>query len=91
MSEPAAQQVERLYALNVAIRHFPESPSNYVLRGEFYLEQGAYEQAVADFREALEQAVQEVEAERWGIVAQSMQDRAQFGLEVAQQKLHAEK
>ncbi len=45
-SGPVAQ---RLDALNAAIASHPQSASNYVLRGEIWLDKGEYEMAAADF------------------------------------------
>ncbi len=86
----AERQAERLRELNVALRLYPESPTNYVLRGEFYLELGDYGRAADDFCKALGLACRQFDDDRWGIVAQSMQDRAQRGLKIAQRNLNLE-
>lgn len=70
----------RLRELSLAIEFYPDAPANYVLRGELYVEMGMSELAAADFRQALTLAVEQVETERWGVVAQAMQDRADAGL-----------
>ena len=70
----------RLYNLNWAISAFPDAPANYVLRGELLLGIGDSLGAAADFRRALELALNEVESEDWGLVAQALQDRALVGL-----------
>lgn len=73
-------------SLNRAIAENPESPTNYVLRGELALESKAYEQAISDFKKALELASIQIETSDWGIVAQVMQDRAYRGLQEARRK-----
>jgi hypothetical protein len=75
-----------LRSLNRAIAEHPESPTNYVLRGETALEMKAYDQAISDFKKALEVASIQVETRNWGIVAQVMQDRAYAGLAEAKPK-----
>jgi tetratricopeptide (TPR) repeat protein len=75
-----------LRSLNRAIAEHPEAPTNYVLRGELALEIKAYDQAISDFKKALELASIQVETSNWGIVAQVMQDRAQLGLSEAKRK-----
>jgi len=77
----------RLYHLSQAITTYPDAPTNYVLRGELYLELDDYAQAVADFRRALELASAQIETDRWGLVAQAAQDRALAGLRKAQKKV----
>ncbi len=82
--ERAAQHNRRISRLSSAIEFSPDAPTNYVLRGELYMEIGDYASAVVDFRRALELATAQVENEDWGIIAQTMQDRAQEGLAEAQ-------
>jgi|FLYN01.1.fsa_nt_gi tetratricopeptide (TPR) repeat protein len=74
---------QRLRNLSLAIEKYPETPANYVLRGELYLDAGEYELAAADFRRALELASAQFEASDWGGIAQVMRDRAEAGLERA--------
>jgi hypothetical protein len=69
-----------LQDLNRAIAEHPTSPTNYVLRGELALDTKDYGQAAADFEKALELGSAQVETATWGIVAQTMQDRAYAGL-----------
>jgi tetratricopeptide (TPR) repeat protein len=76
---------QRLHSLSRAIEDAPETPANYVLRGELYLEVGEYELAEADFQRGLELAAAEFETSDWGIMAQAMRDRAEAGLASAQQ------
>ncbi len=88
--EQAEERARRLRELNVAIELFPNSPSNYVLRGELYLEAGANELAADDFHRALELAVKQVETQLWGVVAQAIQDRAETGLQTVLKNLRAD-
>ncbi|MBI5666682.1 MAG: hypothetical protein HZC41_01630 [Chloroflexi bacterium] len=73
--------------LTSGIEQHPETPANYVFRGELLLQTGAYAAAADDFRRALELAAQQVETARWGLVAQAVQDRALAGLERAERRL----
>ncbi len=72
--------------INAAIASYPEAASNYVFRGELLLKMGELAAAEADFQRGLELAAQQVEAHRWGIVAQAVQDRAYVGLKEARKK-----
>jgi hypothetical protein len=85
--ERAEQRAARLEALNQMIEMVPDSPTGYVLRGELYLEARAYGPAYDDFSFALVLASEQVETADWGLVAQSMQDRAEMGLAQARQFL----
>jgi tetratricopeptide (TPR) repeat protein len=71
---------ERWRNLNWAIAAYPHVAANYVLRGELLLKQGDTPGAIADFRRALDLAAAQVDKEDWGVVAQSLQDRALVGL-----------
>ena len=62
---------------------YPKVAANYVLRGELLMKQGDTPGAIADFQKALDLAVVQVEVEAWGVVAQSVQDRALVGLREA--------
>jgi hypothetical protein len=77
---------QRLRSLSLAIEKHPETPANYVLRGELYLDVGENELAAADFQRALELAEAQFEASDWGGIAQVMRDRAEAGLEKAQRR-----
>ncbi len=70
----------RLYDLNWAVKAYPDAPANYVLRGELLFARGDLFGAIADFRRGYELAAIGVENEDWGVVAQSLQDRALAGL-----------
>jgi hypothetical protein len=76
----AISKRERWRNLNWAIAAYPDVAANYVLRGELLLKQGDTPGAIADFRQALDLAMADVEKEDWGVVAQSVQDRALVGL-----------
>lgn len=75
-----ARRRERLNALNFAIASYPESPVNYVLRGELYLAARDDDQAAHDFEMALSLADSAFTQSDWGLVAQSARDRALVGL-----------
>ncbi len=77
---------QRLRSLSLAIEKYPETPANFVLRGELYLDVKEYELAAADFQRALELAAAQFEASDWGGIAQVMRDRAEVGLERAQRR-----
>jgi len=74
------EQSRRLHELNVSIEFSPNSPTNYVLRGELFLERREVHLARADFEVALELAEAFDAEEGWGIVEQVMRDRALDGL-----------
>lgn len=74
----------RVAELSQMIESYPESPANYVFRGELLLETGAYEQAADDFQKALNIASEQTASADWGLVAQAVQDRAYAGLEKIQ-------
>ena len=80
-------RLDRLAALDDAIVMHPDSPSNYVLRGEMYLKARDYLLAVHDFEQACRLIERHLEEDDWGVVAQSLQDRALRGLERARQHL----
>jgi hypothetical protein len=71
---------QRLRALNQAIAGADNTPTNYVLRGELYLELGAYKLALADFEHAEKLATYQLDEHNWGFIAQAMLDRAQAGM-----------
>jgi tetratricopeptide (TPR) repeat protein len=71
---------ERLANLTNAIERHSDAPVNYVLRGELFLTMGQPEQAAADFEEALRLAQAQFVDMPWGILEQSMADRAAVGL-----------
>jgi hypothetical protein len=74
---------QRLRSLSLTIEKYPDTPANYVLRGEIYLDVNEHELAAADFQRALELATAQFEASDWGGIAQVMRDRAEAGLERA--------
>ena len=73
-------RMERWHNLNWTISAYPDVPVNFLLRGELLLGQGDTLGAITDFRRALELAAQQVDTEDWGVVAQTVQDRALAGL-----------
>ena len=83
------RRLRQLEDLFTAIAAHPDSFTNYVLRGELYLQMGEYESALADFEIAQKLASEHLAVDNWGLVAQVMQDRALVGL--AQAKRHLEK
>ncbi len=83
---PGRQQAmlqARITALDDAITLYPSSSANYVLRGEAYLKAGQAERAIIDFEIAQRLAQADIMNNRWGLVAQAMQDRARRGLQQA--------
>lgn len=85
-SRQAEEYGRRLLELDNAIIAYPDASANYVFRGEIYLELGEDELAALDFRRALELAGVELETNRWGLIAQTLQDRALTGLEKIRQR-----
>jgi hypothetical protein len=79
--------MERIRQLDYAIENAPDTPANYVLRGELYLSAGEYALAQADFLRGYDLAVRDFERSDWGLIAQAMQDRAQAGLQQVSKKL----
>ncbi|MEZ4668854.1 MAG: hypothetical protein R3E39_13175 [Anaerolineae bacterium] len=71
----------RLNDLTDAIAMSPETASNYVLRGELYLEMREYQLAEADFQQGYDLAVAQFETADWGVMEQVMRDRALMGLQ----------
>ncbi len=69
-----------LAVLTEAIRRHPDAPSNYVVRGEFYLGRGEILAAAADFRRALQLAESGAARAAWGYVYTALADRAREGL-----------
>ncbi|HYO87728.1 MAG TPA: hypothetical protein VER79_03720 [Candidatus Limnocylindrales bacterium] len=82
------QQNDMETELDRAIERYPESASNFVLRGELRLKRGDAEDARADFVRAYEIAAQNVADHQFGFVAQMTQDRALDGLERAKALLN---
>jgi hypothetical protein len=76
-------QAIRLHLLNRAIEGSPDAAVNFVLRGEYWLEQEDAQQAIADFQTAIELAETELETSDWGYIQQTLFDRSQQGLRLA--------
>lgn len=70
----------RLLYLNRAIEGSPDAAVNFVLRGEYWLEAGDWEQATQDFEQALELAKSALATSEWGYLEQALVDRAEHGL-----------
>ncbi|MCB9437923.1 MAG: hypothetical protein H6673_13185 [Anaerolineales bacterium] len=70
----------RLLYLNRAIEGSPNAAVNFVLRGEYWLEAGDWEQATQDFEQALELAQSALVTSEWGYLEQALVDRAEHGL-----------
>jgi tetratricopeptide (TPR) repeat protein len=81
---PRQQRLEDLFS---AIAANPDSPTNYVLRAELYLQKGEYELAIDDFEIAQKLASERLAVDNWGLIAQVMQDRALVGLAQAKRRL----
>lgn len=77
----------RLTALNRAIATHPDSPENYVLRGELYLNMRMDELALLDFEFAEQWATNQYAEADWGVLAQALQDRAEVGAQRARKRL----
>jgi tetratricopeptide (TPR) repeat protein len=76
----ASNQEIRLRLLNRVIEQHPDAAVNYVLRGEYWLEQGDFQQAEADFLAAIVLGQAELETSDWGFLQQALVDRARQGL-----------
>jgi tetratricopeptide (TPR) repeat protein len=87
LSENPESLARRIHDFDMAIEYTPEAAGNYVLRGELYLHSREYELALLDFERGLALADAQYEVEDWGIVAQTVRDRALAGLQKAARKL----
>lgn len=74
------QASNRLTDLNLSIEFYPASATNYVLRGELFEAREQFHLAAADYETALQLAAEQVTTDPWGLVAQTVQDRAMIGL-----------
>ena len=84
-----AEFTERMATLDDAIEAHPEGMSNYVMRGELLLELGRLAEAIEDLERGEALATQEFAERRWGVVAQTLRDRARRRLETARKQLRA--
>ncbi len=75
-----ATMVERVDELSDAIAQYPNSPANYVLRGEMFLEGGDRDLAADDFEHAIRLADEQAESANWGYIYRALADRAREGL-----------
>ena len=71
-----AEYRQQLANLNAAINQYPEAAVNYLQRAELYRAQGEPNLAKADLKAAYRRAQTELADARWGLVAQSVRDRA---------------
>jgi hypothetical protein len=84
--ERADMDNQRLWMLNETIAAHPDNASAYLLRAELFAEYNYHALAVPDFERAIIYATQQIEqahkgqGEAWGLIAQSVQDRAMEGL-----------
>lgn len=81
--ERANEYAERLARLDQAVARHPVAASNYILRGELHLAAGMIDHAVRDFQQGLDLANRQLVVEDWGMVTQTLRDRAVIGLEQA--------
>jgi len=75
-----AEIISRVDVLTEAIERYPDSPVNYVLRGEALLEGGDNDLAADDFVKALALAEPRAETANWGYISRALADRARDGL-----------
>ena len=83
-TRPQSVNELRIEALTRAIEQYPNTPTNYVLRGEVYLTIKQHSLAAADFHRALGLAEARVDELPWGYANAAVIDRAQNGLRHAQ-------
>lgn len=74
------QQQARLDDLNLGIELYPDNATNYMLRGALFEEQQQLHLARADYEMAWQLAGEQVKTDRWGVITQTVQDRAMMGL-----------
>lgn len=74
----------RIADLTEALATYPDSATLYLSRAEAYAEIEEYGQAVEDFRRAARLADEQFKTKPWGVVAQTLRDRALRGLQQAQ-------
>ena len=86
----ADQAAERIRHLDAAIENAADTPANYVLRGELYLNLREYALARRDFQRAHELSEAQFQQSDWGLMAQAMEDRALIGLQTVEKKLQAD-
>lgn len=74
------RRAARLAELEAAIAQRPDEAIHYVLRGELFLKGRMYDQAAADFQQALALLHDQVETRDWGIITQILRDRVLEGI-----------
>ncbi len=82
---------QRLDELQAAIAAHPDKAVNYILLGELFAELREYPLAVEYLETGLQFASRQVAEADWGIVAQTLQDRALAGLTAAEVQLQRHK
>lgn len=75
-----ALEEDDLEVLSTSIELYPNNPTSYLLRGEYFEGQRQFHLAAADYQQALALAQEDVQTARWGLIAQVVQDRAMMGL-----------
>ncbi|MGB1287203.1 MAG: hypothetical protein ACPG7F_11760, partial [Aggregatilineales bacterium] len=70
----------RLSELSKSLQRQPDCSTLYLLRGELFLSRREYHLAKEDFEQAIEIALSALPEMGWGLVEQSVLDRAQQGL-----------
>jgi len=83
----SSPQLRLLRELDQAILNYPDTPMNYVLRGEFWVKYFQPEKAILDFEKALRLAQDELDRSDWEYREQAVIDRAEQGLRKARQFL----
>ncbi len=84
MLPSASVTARRIADLSEALAAHPDSAALYLRRGEAYSEISEYGQAADDFRRAARLADEQFKTKSWGVVAQTVRDRALRGLQQAQ-------
>jgi tetratricopeptide (TPR) repeat protein len=76
-----------LAALNIAIRTYPDEGGNWVLRGEWLIEFGAYDEARNDLEQGIALCQKAAESAAWGYIYTALIDRAERALKVCTRNL----
>ena len=82
-----AEREQRLANLNRAVTQYPDAAANYLLRGELHAEMRRYDDAAADLQRVVTLAGDAYAARRWGVVAQTVRDRALYLLDEVTREL----
>ena len=81
--------IGRINDLTAQIERYPNTPVNFIIRGEVYLAHGQADAASIDFQRALDLAESRVDTLPWGYVNAGLIDRAREGLVEANDRLQA--